>query len=69
MPDEDHSETGKSKREDGRFSEVVELGCSCWRNKTEKELEVALLLEEDDVSCQIKKKDVQVHQRMLIFRN
>ena len=43
------SENGISEREEGRFSELNELVCACWRIKAEIEFVVGLVLEEGDV--------------------
>ena len=45
VPDEGLSETGKSEREVGKSSVIVEWVFACWRNKAEIELEVDLVRE------------------------
>ena len=48
-PEKAFSKIGISERDEGRFWEVVELGCAFWRINAEIELDVDLVLEEDDV--------------------
>ena len=48
MPEEGPIEKSIAKREEGRFAEVDDWGCACWRKKAEIELEIDFVQDKDD---------------------
>ena len=50
---------GKLEREKGKFSEVIQWGCACWRNNAAVDLDVDPVVAEDDVCIGL---DLRLHE-------